>query len=293
MAEEWHYPFKNEPYDGTYNRATMTYRWRRRYVVTGVTGLPVPALLRRAPGASTYTRYVVFSHPTYRMYEGIAGGLIGYRNVYCYPVSLNVVNQPAKDCLEVDVEYTGRVCGTHGLMSRTQMASEIRYESLEPDGDGKYKGIGVEFEGVPVDVPMVIHTATHVMDYGDYHTIANVEDIIAGSVNEQGWEAPWGYTYDEGQVIYLGPQQAVLDRDTQTVMVQHVFARMQNRKDQHIFRWREYEQTLSDEGQKIRKYKSGPMEEAKILKIAGKDKWWDDTTDIPEFASIGLEPPIM
>ena len=293
MAEVWTH--QNQPHDGTYDRDTMTYLWRRRYVVTGcVVALPVPGLLRRHPGPTTYPEWITFLHTTYDMQSGIPGGIIGQRRIKCYPVGLTVVNAPSKSCLEVDVRYTGRVWGTHDLLSRTQMASEIRYESLTADGDGTYKGIGVEFEGVPVDIPMVIHVAIHVLpSLAAYQTMAGIEDVIAGSVNEHNWVSPWGHTYPEGSVIYLGPQQALVDRRTQTATVHHVFARLQNRRHQHIFRWREYEQSLSDEGQKIRKYKAGALEEGKILKIAGTDNWWDDATPIPPFSDLGLEHPIV
>lgn len=292
MAEVWTHKF--DPYAGTYDRETMTYIWTRRYGVTGcVVALPVPGLLRRSPSATTYPEWIEFTHTIYRLKDGIAGGIKRNQMVYCFPGNLRVVNMPSKTCLEVDVTYMGRVCGTHGLHSRTQMASEVRYESLEPDGDGTYKGIGVEFEGVPVDVPMIIHTAIQVLPFANYASMANLEDVLAGSVNEQNWIAPWEHMYPQGSVIYLGPRQALVDRRTQTVTIYHVFARMQNRRHQHVFRWREYEQHLSDEGQKIRKYKTGEMAEGKILKIAGTDLWWDNATPIPRFNDLSLEYPIV
>jgi len=298
MAEVW--TFKNEPYSGLYTKASMTHQITRRYVITGlVSWAPVGEVLRTTPGAGTYPPWIAYSQQTYYMMDNSNAGL---RTVYLYPRALRVVNMPSAHCLEVDVEYAGRVLGTHGLMSRTQMSSQIRYESLEPEVDGTYKGLGVEFEGVPTDVPMVIHTAIQVLGAPELVTMAAIEDLLAGSVNEDDWISPWGEGYGVGQVIYLGPQQAVLDRDTETVTVQQVFARMQNRKHQHIFRWREYEQSLSDTGQKVRKYKAGAYEEGKILKIAGFDHWWDEDTEqpprttgtpIPEFAALGLTPPIL
>ncbi len=295
MAEVW--TFKNEPYEGEYTRDTMTHRITRRYVVTGlVSGAPVAEILRTDPHHTSYPAYIAFSR---RIYELFTGDFVENRLVYCYPCTLRVANMPSATCLEVDVTYVGRTIGTIGLAQRTQMFSQVRYESLapqnpgDPEADWIFKGIGVEFEGTPVDVPMVVYTVEHVLDGVAFKTISNLEDLMAGSVNEAGWLAPWDHTYSEGAVIYLGPQQAILDRCSNTVSILHTFARLQNRRHQHIFRWREFNVTLSDEGFKVREYEGGAEQEAKILKIAGTDDWWDDATAIPPFSALGLEFPIM
>ena len=289
MAEVW--TFKNEPYVGEYTRETVTHRVTRRYVVTGlVSGAPVEEILRTDPHPTTYPEWIAF---TRHVSELFTGDFVENRLIYCYPCTLRVANMPSATCLEVDVTYIGRTIGTISLAQRTQMFSQVRYESLAPSPNGTFKGIGVEFEGTPVDVPMVVYNVEAVIDGSQFKTMSNLEDLISGSVNEDGWLAPWDHVYPEGSVIYLGPQQAVVDRCSNTVSLLHVFARLQNRRHQHIFRWREYSQTLSDEGLKMREYKSGAEEEGKILKIAGTDDWWDDATAIPPFSSLGLEFPIQ
>ncbi len=294
MAEVW--TFKNEPYEGNYTRETMIHRITRRYVVTGAPAImPVPEMLRTDPHPDTFPEYIGFSR---HIYELFTGDFVENRTVFCFPCSLHVVNMPSAACLEVDVTYVGRVIGTIGLAQRTQMTSQTRFESLvpknpgDPPDDWEYQGIGVEFEGVPVDVPMVVYTVEHIIDGWYFDTISTLEDLMTGSVNEAGWLSPWNHIYPVGSVIYMGPQQAIVDRCTNTVSILHVFARLQNRREQHIFRWRRYRQHLaSDTGFKERDY-YGDEVTAKILKIAGTDDWWDDTTPIPPFSDLGLEFPI-
>ena len=295
-VEVW--TLKNEPYTGSYDVETMTHRITRRYVITNLhpaaPALPVAEVLRRTAGVATYPPWILNEVQTYYMLTGANAAM---RSFYLYPSTKRVVNMPSRHCLEIDIEYVGRIQGTHGIISRTQMSSQIRYESIEPEGDGTFLGIGVEFEGVPVDVPMVVHTAIQVVTIIAYTDMAINIDLLAGSVNEHNWESPWNHRYPEGGVIYMGPQQAVLDRATQTYTIYHVFTRLQNREEQHIFKWRRFDQTLDDEGQKVRVYAEGAMEAAKILKIAGTDRWWDDDpaagTPIPQFSVLGLELPIV
>jgi hypothetical protein len=76
-------------------------------------------------------------------------------------------------------------------------------------------------------------------------------------------------------------------------MVTHEFARVQNRAIQHLFEWynykRETNQTTGGETWTFEDTKKT----AKILKIAGTDLWWDDSTTIPAFSTLVLAPPIF
>jgi hypothetical protein len=188
---------------------------------------------------------------------------------------------------------------THAVTMRTQMVSEPVTAALVPVfPDTVRHGIGPNNEGTTRDIPLIIYSVTECRAMEALPVLTLAANLMAGSVNREDWFSPWALLNDpentetEGAYIYLGISQTAVDRRTRTVMLVHEFGKLQSREFQQFFQWYKYKRTGHLDGSETWDF-TDEKESAKILKIAGVDKWWDDTTDIPGFATLGLTAPIF
>ncbi len=218
------------------------------------------------------------------------------QDVRLIPANYKFTNTNTEDHVEIRVIYQGRVTGVHEVSMRTQMISDVLYQSLTALPDGTFPGIGVNFEGVNRDIPMVIYTVKDCVSMYDIEDYISDINLIAGSVNEGLWEPPWtadGVEADEGEYIYLGATSTDPDRTTQTVLITHEFARLQSRAYQHLYEWYNYTQSINATTGEVERHYDDTPSTGKIFKIAGTDKWWDDVTNIPNFSALNLTGALL
>jgi len=222
----------------------------------------------------------------------VFGGLY-FQTVRCYPAARQAFNTSTEDTMEVTVTMEGRVLAVHDIAPRVQMTSEILFQSLRagPAPATTFVGLGLDFQGVPRDVPMEVYSVTQCLTLAAVDAAIANANLIAGSVNELNWTGPWQSGLDvepEGHYLYLGPTHTTVDRHTRTAMVTHEFARLQSRNRQHIFEWFEYTENWNDATKRRERVYDNTTHSGFVQKVAGTDLWWDGLTPIPTFATLGL-----
>ncbi len=205
------------------------------------------------------------------------------QTVTCKCCNKEVEDTDVDNQLRVNLLYKGRVVGTHWAKVRNQMTSVRQPFSLDTDSEGDKIGIGPDFEGVSRHMPMHIVQVKEVKaNTGGFLFSEHDTSKVGGSVNEQGWAAPWdaGNPYDEGAFIYMGITSSSVDRQTDTVEFIHEFMNRDDRADQHYHRWYDYVRKLGSDGNVKLKYDSS-VTTAQFLPVAGTDDWWDNGVTIP------------
>ncbi len=295
------YTQKNRPFSGRYTATTMIYSFTGLFVAEDVSADQAgfnTVLNHRGVGDWSAGNWAAPHNalPGFRDIPHLGENVFGIQfsqSVRSYPAERQVFETTTDHTLEVTVTMEGRVLGVHDIAPRVQMTSEILFQSLRagPAPATTFVGLGLDFQGVPRDVPMEVYSVSQCAELRNVDLgIANA-NLIAGSVNEANWTAPWGSgltTEAEGDYLYLGPTSTTVDRNTRTAMVTHEFARLQSRNKQHIFEWLEYTPHWDPVAERQTRVFGDTVYSGFIQKVAGTDLWWDNATVIPQFATLGL-----
>lgn len=203
----------------------------------------------------------------------------------CYLYEREVIDTDNDAAVMVRCRYAGRVQGTHQVSPRTQMSTVRQPHSLNLTG-GDRIGIGPDFEGVARHMPITTMSVTEVVPDEDAALKHDAARVLAGSVNETGWSAPWNGVYDAGRWVYMGIAASAHDRRTHTVEIQHEFARRGDRLDQHFHYWFGYRDIRDPSGgeQTVRRYDS-ERSAAQFLPVAGSDDWWGSGATVTNWQS--------
>lgn len=288
-------------FNGAYDAVTMIYSVTGIFiahdVLAGQAGMN-DVLNHRGVGDWSAGDWAV-PHNTLPLYRDVAHfgtnvfGTNFFQTVRGYPTVRQAFNTTTDATMEVTVTMEGRVLGVHDIAPRVQMTSEILFQSLRagPAPATTFVGLGLDFQGVPRDVPMEVYSVSQCLTLASVDAAIANANLIAGSVNEGNWTAPWqsGVAVEpEGDYLYLGPTRTTVDRNTRTAMVIHEFARLQSRNKQHIFEWFEYTEHWDDVTKRRVRVYDKKVYSGFVQKVAGTDLWWDDATPIPNFATLGL-----
>ena len=300
------YTQKIQPHVLQYNADTMMYSIEGRFVET--TGATVAGILsERGVGEWGSTNWSLPHANLPLTYDVIHRGTTIFGRMFaqpvtCYPAGRRVDRTTSGAATEVIVSMLGRAHGTHNISTRVQMTSEVIYQSLNFVGaETTYRPLGVDFQGVPRDVPMVVYSVSQNLGMFELSDVIANANLIAGSVNEDAWLPPWngdiadppidpGLYYNRGEVLYLGPVRTEINRPSRTALVTHEFARLQSRERQDVYRWFGYTQVVNTVTGLLDREYDAVASGGSIQKIAGTDLWWDDATPIPEFDTLNLGP---
>lgn len=289
------------PFSGRYTATTMIYSFTGVFVahdvLAGQAGIN-DVLNHRGVGDWSVGNWEAPHNalPLYRDISHLGTDVFGgnfFQVVRGYPAERQAFNTTTQDTMEVTVTMQGRVLGVHDIAPRVQMTSEILFQSLRagPAPATTFVGLGLDFQGVPRDVPMEVYSVTQCLTLATVDAAIANANLIAGSVNELNWTAPWesGLVVEpEGHYLYLGVTHTTVDRNTRTAMVTHDFARLQSRAKQHIFEWLEYVPGWDDAGKRRTRVFDDKVYSGFIQKVAGTDEGWDPPALIPQFATLGL-----
>ncbi len=301
------YTQKITPFNGRYMAATMVYTFTGIFIAHDV--LPGQAgindvLNHRGVGNWSVGDWAAphAALPLYRLVDHWATNVFdvdfGPLFVECFPAQRQAFNTTSGDTMEVTVIMEGRVIGVHDISPRVQMTSEIQIVSLRahnwpnPAPD-IFDGLGLDFAGAPRDVPMEVYEVTECVRLRSLADTVGRANLIAGSVNEDGWKPPWENLATstgvvDGEYLYLGVTHTIVDRNTRTAMISHSFARLQSRDRQHIFEWLEYSETWDDATKRRTRLFDPALHAGYIQKVAGTDVGWFPPDLIPEFSTLLL-----
>ena len=301
------YTQKIQPMIAEYNPDTMTYNIEGRFTATNITSVPdvVSELgaLDWAAGNWALPHALLPAYYSLTHHGRLWSDVQYAQPLTCYPSIRRVDNTTSASAAEIILAMEGQVSGVHSVTSRVQMTSEILYQSLRrtrnpappPIYFNDYRALGVDFQGVPRDVPMVVYTVRSCVQIGVFHDVVALANLIAGAVNEDGWIAPWAYDpltpQSEGQFLYLGPVATSLNRRSRKAIITHEFARLQSRNQQHIFVWFDYTQVVNETTGRLDREYDIVSTQGYIQKVPG-ELWWDGVTIIPDFAALNLTPEL-
>ncbi len=295
------------PFSGRFSATTMIYSFTAIFtahdVLAGQAGMN-DVLNHRGVGDWSVGDWAAHhaALPLYRLVDHWATNVFdvdfGPLFVECFPGQRQAFNTTTDNTMEVTVIMEGRVIGVHDISPRVQMTSEIQVVSLRahnwpnpvPD---IFDGLGLDFAGAPRDVPMEVYDVTECVRLRSLADTVDRANDVAGSVNEVDWIPPWenfatSPGVAEGEYLYLGATNTVVDRNTRTAMITHSFARLQSRLKQHIFEWFEYIESWDEAAKRRTRVFDPTTYMGYVQKVAGTDVGWSPPAVIPRFSTLLL-----
>jgi len=145
--------------------------------------------------------------------------------------------------LEGTATYHGRLKGILTITPQIQIISEALLFDLSPTATNK-KGIGMSLEGAPRELPVLMQEVEECISLEAIDTRRSKSALVAGTVNESSWVAPWtvpGREQDspilKGSYLYLGITRTITDRRSHSAILTHSFVQRLDWADQSIYVW--------------------------------------------------------